>query len=208
MKYSDREPLFYDNHLLVANKPAGVSTQPHFEEEMKLWVKERYQKAGAVFLHAIHRLDRPVSGLVLFARTSKALSRMNEQMRAGTIRRTYIAEVEGSLPQAEGVLEHYLLHGDRKAVLSDASHREAKCARLTYRVIGRTHQTSRVEIDLQTGRYHQIRAQFAAIGFPVVGDELYGAARADRLLLSCQKLVFLHPVTQKEVGVEGLLSHT
>lgn len=204
MKYSDKEPLFCDNHLLVANKPAGTSTQPHFEEEMKEWVKTRFKKEGAVFLHALHRLDRPVKGLVLFARTSKALSRMNEQMRSGLIQRTYFAEVEGVLAQSEGALEHFLVHGSHRALVSDRSNPEAKFARLTYRVVERSREKTGVLIELQTGRYHQIRAQFAAFGHPILGDDLYGAKKAEKVSLSCQRLAFLHPVTKEEVVVEIL----
>jgi 23S rRNA pseudouridine1911/1915/1917 synthase len=203
MKYSDNDPLYCDNHLLVMNKPAGMSTQPHFEEAAKEWVKAHFKKEGAVFLHPIHRLDRPVNGLVLFARTSKALSRLNEQMREGKIQRTYEAEVEGCLPQSEGALEHYLVHGSHRALLSDASDSEAKSARLTYRVVQRGSSSTKILIELQTGRYHQIRAQFAAIGHPVLGDQLYGAKRpAEKISLRCQKLAFLHPTTKEQVVVE------
>ena len=202
MKFSDNV-IYCDNHLLVANKFAGWLTQPDgtetvdLETSMKEWVKEAYHKPGAVFLHALHRLDRPVSGLVLFARTSKALSRLNEQVREGAIRRIYVAEVEGILELKEGELEHSLLHGDHRAVLSTAS--EAKIARLRYRVETFGEHHSRVMIELETGRYHQIRAQFSAIGHPVLGDIRYGAKNGDgqTIRLHCIELMFAHPVTKE-----------
>src|SRR3990167_9450967 len=125
-----------DNHILVVNKPAGMSTQPHAPGEENLldlakeWVKESYQKPGKVFLEPIHRLDKPVSGLVLFSRTSKALSRLQELMRQRQIRKTYFAVLEGSLPQAEGTLEHFLVHDAHRARVVGTSHPEGKRARL------------------------------------------------------------------------------
>ncbi len=205
MKSSD-SVLFVDNHILVANKPAGFLTQPDgsstpdLEAEMKEWVKSEYQKPGAVFLHAVHRLDKPVSGLVLFARTSKALSRLNEQVREGRIRRIYFAEVEGIVAANEGRLEHYLRHGSHSAILSTKNDLEAKLAILSYSVEGRSEKTSFLRIELHTGRYHQIRAQCAAIGHPIVGDHRYGAQGAQSIHLHCMSLLLIHPVTKEELS--------
>jgi 23S rRNA pseudouridine1911/1915/1917 synthase len=204
MKSSD-SVIYSDNHILVANKPAGWLTQPDdtgtmdLETQMKEWVKNEFHKPGAVFLHVVHRIDRPVSGLVLFARTSKALSRLNEQIRAGAIRRIYIAEVEGILPQKEGELEHYIAHGDHRAIIS--SQKEAKLAQLFYRVEEFKEHSTRVAIELKTGRYHQIRAQFSAIGHPVVGDIKYGAGSGDgrTIRLHSATLILAHPVTKEEL---------
>src|SRR5271157_2830558 len=188
MKCSDNV-IYCDNHILVADKPAGWLTQPDgsgtpdLETAMKDYIKKKYGKPGEVFLHAVHRLDRPVGGLVLFARTSKALSRLNEQVRDGAIKRTYLAEVEGVLESKEGQLEHSLLHGDHRAVVSTA--KDAKLARLHYRVESYKEYSSRVVIELQTGRYHQIRAQFSAIGHPIVGDSRYGAQGKETIHLHC-----------------------
>lgn len=202
MKLSDSEVVFCDNHILVAFKPSGVLTQPSPEEAASLesfakdWVKREYRKPGNVYLHAIHRLDRPVSGLVLFARTSKALSRLNEKQRDQEIQRIYTAEVEGILPIKAGKLDHYLIHAEHRAILGKAGQPEAKHARLSYEVIEFKEHSTLVKIELETGRYHQIRAQFSAAGHPVVGDKRYGAkSDKDAIHLHCSKLAFEHPVT-------------
>ncbi len=211
MKSSDSEIIYCDNHILIANKPAGLLTQPDegqpdsLESFAKSWVKKEYSKPGAVFLHAIHRLDKPVSGLVLFARTSKALSRLNEQSRNQEIQRTYIAEVEGILSEKEGKLDHYLIHGDHRAIIAQPTNKEAKHARLIFHVIRFLPHTTLVSIELETGRYHQIRAQFSASGHPIVGDERYGAKSGDgeSIRLHGTKLAFEHPVTKEVVTFES-----
>jgi 23S rRNA pseudouridine1911/1915/1917 synthase len=208
MNSSDIEIVFSDNHILVAVKPCGLLTQPDdsgddsLEAFAKEWVKKEYKKPGNVYLHAIHRLDRPVSGLVLFARTSKALSRLNEQSRDQEIQRTYMAEVEGILPANEGLLNHYLIHGDHRAIVAKASDKDAKHARLTFKVIRFQKHSTLVAIELETGRYHQIRAQFSASGHPIVGDKRYGGKEGDgkEIHLHCAKMAFEHPVT-KEVSI-------
>ena len=204
-------PDFCDNHLIVAVKPSNLLTQPDdtgndsLEERLKHWVKKEFNKPGNVFLHCIHRLDRPASGLVLFARTSKSLSRLNEQSRSSEIQRVYMAEVEGILAQDEGRLDHYLIHGDRKAILAKQSDPGAKHARLTYRVLHRGAHSTIVEVDLETGRYHQIRAQFSAIGHPVVGDKRYNAKTGDgqTIHLHCARLIFKHPVTNEMIDLKS-----
>lgn len=175
------EILYVDNHQLVVNKPAGLLTQPSGTEEdsleaqAKAWIKQEYQKPGNVFLHAVHRLDKPVSGIVLFARTSKALSRLQECMRNKQTRKVYIALVEGVLKESEGTLEHYLVHDEHCATVSHSKDPSAKYARLQYKVLERQKDHTRVEVVLDTGRYHQIRAQFSAIGHPILGDKKYGS---------------------------------
>jgi 23S rRNA pseudouridine1911/1915/1917 synthase len=187
------KPIYCDNHILILNKPAGISTEPHFRDEARVWVKERFNKPGNAFLEPIHRLDRPVSGIVLFARTSKALTRLNEAMRDRKMSKTYVAIVEGIVPE-EGVLEHYLVHGDFKAYIDPTG----KKAVLRYRRLKVEGDRSLVEIDLETGRYHQIRAQFAAIGHPILGDRKYGSAKDyTQLPLHHKKLVLEHPITKE-----------
>lgn len=212
MKLSDSvEVIYCDNHILVAFKPAGFLTQPDdssnpsLEEWVKEWVKREFQKPGAVFLHAIHRLDRPVSGLVLFARTSKALSRLNEQSRLQEIQRVYLAEVEGILSQKMGHLKHYLIHGEHRAQVGKEKDRDAKEARLTFEVLHYLEHSTYVKIELETGRYHQIRAQFAAIGHPIVGDKKYGSKTGDSSIihLHCATLSFQHPVTQEVLSFDS-----
>ncbi len=204
MKLSDSEIVFCDNHILIAMKACGLATQPppgggaSLEGLAKEWVKKEYQKPGNVFLCAIHRLDKPVSGLVLLARTSKALSRLNQQQKDQEIQRVYAAEVMGILPAKEGKLDHYLIHGDHRALLAKQGDPGAKHARLTYRVLEFREHTTLVLIELETGRYHQIRAQFSASGHPIVGDTRYGGkGDGEAIHLHCIKLAFEHPITKE-----------
>lgn len=206
--------IYVDNHLLVAVKPAGLATQPHdqdpdnFLDRAKEWIKVKYNKPGKVFLEPIHRLDKPVSGIVLFARTSKALSRMHMMMREKEIHKTYIALIEGQPPAEEGVLEHYLIHDEHRATLSHAKHPQAKCARLHYKVLSRKNQSTLVEVALETGRYHQIRLQFSAIGCPVVGDKKYGSKSAwkkEGIALHHAKMSCKHPTTAEMLLFESPL---
>jgi 23S rRNA pseudouridine1911/1915/1917 synthase len=212
MKLSDSEIeiVYCDNHILVAVKPCGMLTQPDelgsdsLEAFAKAWVKEKYQKPGNVFLHAIHRLDKCVSGLVLFARTSKALSRLNEMSRLMAIQRMYVAEVEGILSERMGKLDHYLVHGEHKALIGKKTDPDAKRAKLSYQVVKFLEHSTLVEIDLETGRYHQIRVQFGAIGHPVVGDRKYGGTGDGKAIhLHCAALSFPHPVTQEIQNFES-----
>lgn len=189
--------LHCDNHLLVLSKPAGLLTQPNntsadsLEAWAKRYLKQRFNKPGNVFCEAVHRLDRPVSGVVLFARTSKALSRLNDAQRAGKFRKTYIAKVEGH-PTSGTYIDH-LTHAERKALIDP----HGKRCELDFTTLASTSNTSLVEIHLKTGRYHQIRAQFAHHGHPIVGDQKYGRG-GELLYLHHAKLIFPHPVTHEE----------
>lgn len=200
--------LFEDNHLLALNKPAGMATQPsenneiNLEDEAKNFIKNRNQKPGNVYLHPLHRLDKPTSGIVLFAKTSKALSRLQEAMRKQELKKTYWALVEGIVEPKEKTLKHTLLHESHRAVVDKAG----KEAILHYKVVAQQNGTTTVFIQLQTGRYHQIRAQFSAIGHPVVGDSKYGAKTKlakERIALHHMKLEFLHPVTKEPVAIDS-----
>jgi 23S rRNA pseudouridine1911/1915/1917 synthase len=193
------EPIYCDNHLLILEKPAGVATQPDFHEAAKSYIKEAFQKPGKVFLEPIHRLDKPVGGLVLFARTSKALSRLNEEMRERKIVKKYRALVEGVVEEA-GVLEHFLVHGSHKALVDP----RGKRAVLRFRRLQVVNNQSLVEIELETGRYHQIRAQFAAIGHPVVGDVKYGAKTPRAAIaLYHYEMQLIHPTTKERLTVRS-----
>lgn len=196
--------LYEDNHLLIVDKPAGLLTQPtpenpdSLETRLKVWLKEKYQKPGNVFLGVVHRLDKPVGGIVVFAKTSKALSRLNESMRAGDFHKTYTATIEGSFPKKEGTLEHYLTHDDHKAYVEKIGAPGAKLARLHYSVVSQKGAFSIIQVKLETGRYHQIRAQCAAMGAPIVGDAKYGSrtVQPDGLIaLRHTQLEFPHPIT-------------
>lgn len=195
------EVLYEDNHLLALNKPAGLATQSSdhnpnsLEDEAKAYIKKKASKPGSVFLHPIHRLDKPTSGVVLFAKTSKALSRLQEMMRQHKIKKTYVAICEGKIEPQEGTLEHLLLHEEHKATVDKAG----KPAILHYKVIGSYKEHSIVEIELVTGRYHQIRVQFQAIGHPILGDKKYKSChpyKGEAIALHHKRLAFMHPVTQ------------
>ena len=203
--------VYLDNHLLVVKKPAGLLTQPNgdnhsLEKIAKDFIKKKFAKSGNVFLHAIHRLDKQVSGLVLFARTSKALSRLNQQMRERKIVKKYYALVEGVFKKKQGLLSHFLAHlNHRAAVFENNSAPELKKAELTYSVKKESKGNSLLEIDLLTGRYHQIRAQLAFVGHPIVGDEKYGGkpvSENKNIFLCCFYLQFLHPVSKEKLTVE------
>ena len=201
--------LFEDNHLLCVVKPKNLLTQHSpdensLEDIAKEYIKTTYNKPGNVYLHAIHRLDKLTSGIVVFAKTSKALSRLNEMMREGEYEKQYEALVEGKVSPEVGTLEHYLIHGDHKAIIAKASNKEAKKSVLHYKVVAIEGTTSRLTIRLETGRYHQIRAQFAAIGHPVVGDTLYGAKTSSPesgIMLHHAALTFCHPVTKEPIAL-------
>lgn len=200
------EVLFEDNHLLAVNKPAGLATQPsehneqNLEDQAKAYIKIAYQKPGNVYLHPLHRLDKPASGIVLFAKTSKSLSRLQEAMRGQELKKIYWAIVEGKVVPEEGTLKHRLAHESHRATVC----KDGKEALLHYKVIDHIKSHSVVEIELQTGRYHQIRAQFSAIGHPVVGDTKYGAKTKlakEAIALHHMQLEFSHPVTKEPIVI-------
>jgi 23S rRNA pseudouridine1911/1915/1917 synthase len=208
--------IFSDNHVLVVLKPSGLSTQPHYPikdnltDLAKNWVKKECNKPGDVYLEPIHRLDKPVSGLVLFARTSKALTRLQQSMREKQICKTYFAWVEtGSNLKSSGALEHTLTHVNHRAKVVRANHVQGKLALLDYVIIEQKGDLSLVEIKLHTGRYHQIRAQFSAIGSPVAGDVKYGSKKhllKQKIALHHGCMSFPHPITKKVIVCKEILS--
>lgn len=213
MKYYAKDQfrvLYEDNHLLIVEKPSGLLTQPDpklpkisLEELAKDYLCNTHEKAAA-FLHVVHRLDKEVSGIVLFAKTSKALSRLNEEVRNHRIVRHYLALVEGNLLPKSGTLEHFLIHASHKAVIGREGEDEAKRALLHYEVIQGKGNTSLVKVTLETGRYHQIRAQLAHIGHPIVGDTKYGAkSKGDgkKIFLHHYHLGCMHPVKKVYMNV-------
>jgi 23S rRNA pseudouridine1911/1915/1917 synthase len=220
MKNKSIDVLYEDNHLIAINKPAGLLSQPTDQEKdsaetrAKAWLKEKYQKPGNVFAGAVHRLDKPVSGILLIAKTSKALSRINQSIRSKEMQKTYYAIVEGIPKSKEGTLTHFLTHGDHCSLVSNPKDKEAKPATLHYKVLKELPSTALVEVDLETGRYHQIRCQFAAIGHPIVGDQRYGAKKGQNIVpglplnavaLHHIRLTFTHPVTKASVCIEAPL---
>lgn len=216
MRVLDKAAVLYeDNHLLVINKPPGLLTQPvptddrdSLEDIAKAYLKEVYNKPGRVFLHAVHRIDRIVSGLVIFARTDKALSRLNKAMREKRITKIYHALVEGNIPGEQGtsiLLKNHLCHRDHYALVTTDPTAESREATLSYTVLQRNNQLSLVRIDLDTGRYHQIRAQLAHAGHPVLGDRKYGAKFSfgahDAIALHSYNARFPHPVRAEELDL-------
>ncbi len=203
--------LFEDNHLLAINKLASEIVQgdktgdPTLPDAIKAYIKERDHKPGNVFCGVIHRLDRPTSGLVLFAKTSKALERMNTQFREKEIEKTYLALVEGTL-EGKGTLVNHLRKNEKqnKSYVVDQS--MGKEARLRYEVIQAFNHYSLVRITLETGRHHQIRCQFAHLGFPIKGDLKYGAKRSNKdgsIGLHASTLSFNHPTTKERIWIEA-----
>jgi 23S rRNA pseudouridine1911/1915/1917 synthase len=206
------EILYEDNHLLSLNKPAGLLTQPsglaadNLEDRAKSYLKETRNKPGNVFLHAVHRLDKVASGVALFASTGKALTRMNEQMRSRYITRIYHAVVAGELPGTKGELVHFLRHSRLRSVEASEHDPGSRKAVLRYRLLARSGGLSLLEINLETGRYHQIRAQLASTGCPIIGDEAYGSEviyPGDGIALHHRRMEFLHPVSKAPVSLEA-----
>lgn len=212
--------LYEDNHIIAINKPAGLLSQPtdvetdSAEIRVKAWIKEKYQKPGNVFCGVVHRIDKPVSGVLLLAKTSKALSRLNESMRSKEMQKTYHAIIEGHLKKKKDTLSHFLKHGEHCSIVSNQSDREAKPARLHYEVLKEVGKAELLEVLLETGRYHQIRCQFAAIGHPIVGDRRYGAKKEQNILpnlpsnavaLHHIRLNLMHPVTKIPLCIEAPL---
>ncbi len=202
--------LYSDNHLLALKKPAGLLTQPSgterdsLEAQAKAWIKETMQKPGNVYLHAVHRLDTPVSGIVLFARTSKALSRLQEQMRQQKFKKVYEALVSPIPSIRQGHLRHWLIHREHWSEVVPYQQLDAKLAELDYKVVKEMDDKALLEVTLKTGRYHQIRAQLAAIGSPIVGDERYGSKEIfhpGTIALHHSLLEFVHPVTDEVIQI-------
>ncbi|MDL2222863.1 RNA pseudouridine synthase, partial [Bacteroidales bacterium OttesenSCG-928-M11] len=204
--------LYEDNHIIAVNKTCSEIVQGDktgdtpLSEIVKLYIKEKYNKPGEVFLGVTHRLDRPVSGLVLFARTSKALSRMNEMFRDGKIKKTYWAIVKNRPPQEEGQLIHYLVRNEKqnKSYAYDTEKPHSKKAILNYKMIARSDNYYLLEIDLKTGRHHQIRCQLAKMGCPIKGDLKYGFPRSNPdggISLHSRKAQFIHPVSKLDLEI-------
>jgi 23S rRNA pseudouridine1911/1915/1917 synthase len=207
--------IYFDNHIIVVNKPSGIPTQPSpysdvsLEEQVKIWAKGQFKKPGEVFVHAVHRLDKPVSGIVLFAKTSKALERLQWFLREKKMKKTYVALVEGSLLKDEDSLVHFLVHDAFRSIVASPQQEGAKEAKLHYRVQKHFTRGALVEVDLHTGRYHQIRVQFSAIGHPILNDIKYGAKKigldADQIALHHAHMEIIHPITKETMTFQAPL---
>ncbi|MCM1519328.1 MAG: RluA family pseudouridine synthase [Lachnoclostridium sp.] len=208
--------VYEDNHIIIINKQPGEIVQGDktgdepLVETVKRWIKEKYAKPGNVFLGVVHRLDRPVGGLVVFAKTSKALARMNEMFRNGEIKKTYWALIRNLPSQPEARLTHYITTTERnnKSYASPTPKPGAKQAVLTYRHLASGDRYHLLEVNLETGRKHQIRVQLSAIGSPIKGDLKYGDKRSNpdgSISLMARRIQFIHPVSGKEIDVTAPL---
>jgi len=216
--------LYEDNHILIINKLVGEIVQGDktgdepLSETLKAFIALRDAKPGRVFMGVPHRLDRPVSGIAMFAKTSKGLERLNEMFRTGNVHKTYWALCCACPQNSEGLLEDYLVRNEKqnksyvvkapsgKAAAGKAPSTEAKLARLKYRVEGHTQRYHLIEVELLTGRHHQIRCQLAAMGCPIKGDLKYGAPRSNPnggICLHARSIRFVHPIRHEEICVEA-----
>lgn len=213
LKYQP-EILFEDNHLIAINKPAGLLVQGDetgdipLTELMKLFIKERDHKPGNVFMGLIHRLDRPVSGLVLLAKTSKALERMNRKFSTREVQKTYLAMVEGIPSKPSGLLRHFLVKNEKNNYVKAFNQPvpEGKEAVLEYHVLETLHGKSLLEVNPHTGRPHQIRVQLASMQTPIKGDTKYGSPNSNpdfSINLHAWKLRFEHPVNEAQLIIEA-----
>jgi 23S rRNA pseudouridine1911/1915/1917 synthase len=212
MQNGNPEILYEDNHIIIVNKRSSDLVQgdgtgdESLDNIVRAYIKEKYKKPGDVFLRVVHRLARPVSGCVVYARTSKALSRLSELFRTREVKKTYWAIVTDRPPAEEGVLSNWLKKNEQqnKSYVYDKEVKGSKLAELSYVVLARSEKYYLLEVDLQTGRHHQIRAQLAAAKCPIKGDLKYGAPRSNEgggISLHSRKVTFMHPVKNEEISV-------
>ncbi len=208
------EIVYEDNHIIVVNKRPGEIVQGDktgdepLSETLKRYLKEKYAKPGNVFCGVVHRLDRPVGGLVVFAKTSKALTRLNEMFRNGDIHKTYWAITRNRPPKENDELHHYITTVERnnKSYVAEQPKEGAKEARLRYKLLTSTERYHLVEVELLTGRKHQIRVQLASIGCPIKGDLKYGDKRSNQdgsISLIARHIDFIHPVSKQRISLDA-----
>lgn len=206
------EVIYEDNHIIVVNKTCSEIVQGDktgdkpLSEIVKEWLKEKYNKPGNVFCGVTHRLDRPTSGIVVFAKTSKALSRLNEMFKTKDIKKTYWAIVKNKPKQPVGTLKNYLVRNEKqnKSYAYDVEKPNSKLAILHYKVISQSDKYFLLEIDLETGRHHQIRCQLSKIGCPIKGDLKYGSDRSNPdggISLHARRISFTHPVSKLPIDI-------
>lgn len=201
--------LYEDNHVIVVVKEKNVLSQADNTHDIdmltiiKKYLKEKYNKPGNVYLGLVHRLDRPVSGIMVFAKTSKAASRLSDQVRKKEIKKTYMAVVKGIIKKDEDTFVDYLLKLDNGNTIVTTKEK-GKESVLTYKVLKRNYEKNEtlVSIDLKTGRHHQIRVQFASRGYPLCGDQRYGKSDKTQIALCAYKLEFIHPTTKQLMKFE------
>ncbi len=202
--------LYEDNHLIAINKKPGDIVQSDktgdtpLSDFVKEYLKKKYKKPGKVFLGTIHRIDRPTSGVILFARTSKALSRMNEQFKEKEVKKTYWAIVNNPPPNTNGIIENYLLKDSKKNKSFITKKLKGKIAILHYKILRKLNNFYLLEVEPETGRHHQIRVQLANIKCIIKGDIKYGAKRSNKdasIHLLAKKIEFTHPVSKKRISI-------
>ena len=207
-------PVYEDNHIVIVYKNSGEIVQGDktgdepLSETVKKYIKEKYQKPGNVFLGVVHRLDRPVSGLVVFAKTSKALTRLNKMFRDGEVHKTYWAITKDAPKESEGMLTDWLVRNEKQNKSYAYSHEvpNSKKAILQYKVIAHTDNYNLLEINLMTGRHHQIRCQLANMGCPIKGDLKYGAKRSNpdgSISLLSHHVELAHPVSKELISIDS-----
>lgn len=206
--------IYEDNHIIAVNKTCSEIVQGDktgdtpLSDIVKEWLRVKYDKPGNVFVGVTHRLDRPVSGIVLFAKTSKALARMNEMFREGNIHKTYWAIVKNKPEEPEAELVHYLVRNEKqnKSYAYPTEKPNSKKAILSYKQIASSDRYFLLEVDLKTGRHHQIRCQLAKIGCPIKGDLKYGFDRSNKdggISLHARRVNFIHPVSKEKITIEA-----
>ena len=199
--------LYEDNHLIVVEKKPNVLSQSDVTGDMDLltmvksYVKKKYDKPGNVYIGLVHRLDRPVGGVMVFARTSKAAKRLNEQIKNHEFNKTYVAVLDGILKKEKDELVNYLYKDEKTGIskVVDKHFTGGKLSKLNYEVMGYYKNNTIVKVKLITGRHHQIRLQFKALGYPLYGDQLYGKKNNEQIRLYAYLLAFNHPVTKERL---------
>jgi len=206
--------LFEDNHLIIVNKPCGILVQGDktgdipLLEIIKQYIKKKYDKKGNVFLGLVNRIDRPTSGIVIFTKTSKALSRMNEKLKNREIKKTYWLIISNKFDSNEGKLEGWFKKNSKKnkSFISNNEQVNSKYGSLTYKKIKTFDNYCKIEVDLITGRHHQIRCNFSKLGYPILGDLKYGSKRSNKdggIYLHSREINFIHPVSKKQINLKA-----
>ena len=214
MVLQDSDILFEDNHLIIVNKPCGVLVQGDktgdtpLLEVIKKYIKDKYDKKGNVYLGLVNRIDRPTSGIVIYTKTSKALSRMNEKLKNREIKKIYWLIISNKFGYKEGKLEGWFKKNKKKnkSFFFDNEESDSKFGQLTFKKIQTLEKYCKVEVNLITGRHHQIRCNFSEIGYPILGDLKYGSKRSNKdggIYLHSREIDFIHPVSKKKINIKA-----
>ena len=214
MVLQDSDILFEDNHLIIVNKPCGVLVQGDktgdtpLLEVIKKYIKDKYDKKGNVYLGLVNRIDRPTSGIVIYSKTSKALSRMNEKLKNREIKKIYWLIISNKFGYKEGKLEGWFKKNKKKnkSFFFDNEKSDSKFGQLTFKKIQTLEKYCKVEVNLITGRHHQIRCNFSEIGYPILGDLKYGSKRSNKdggIYLHSREVDFIHPVSKKKINIKA-----